>query len=222
MYTLVIETSTEQGVVAILKGRELVQASYLPFGYNQSNNLLPHIQMLFQSVGMALQQIDLIAVGVGPGSYTGIRIGAAAAKTLAYACQKPLIGVCTLEAFLPQTTGPFAAILDAKISGCYVLKGLWDGKTASYDAAPQVVPLEQLPDLVTPGTRLITPYARILRTKIDKLHANVYPHWSELPPCPQHLGRRALYKHPHQEAISLELLYLRETEAERNKNRSLK
>ena len=98
MHTLIIETSTEQGVVAILKDETVLEVSYLPFGYNQSNYLLPHLQSLFQTSGLTPQQIDAIGVGIGPGSYTGIRIGAAAAKTLAYACRKPLIGISSLEA----------------------------------------------------------------------------------------------------------------------------
>lgn len=225
LVTLIIETSTEQGVVAILKGERLVHANYLPFGYNQSNHLLPHIQKLFQENGLAPQQIDLIGVGIGPGSYTGIRIGAAAAKTLAYACRKPLVGICSLEAFLPKEHGPFGAIIDAKIGGCYLLQGIWDGKKAVYSVPPRVAPLEQLPETLPAGIMLTTPYAQNLKAKIDKIHPHFYPHWIETPPCPHHIGLRALEKY-HQGNIvdfdgQLELLYLRETEAERAKNAKL-
>jgi tRNA threonylcarbamoyladenosine biosynthesis protein TsaB len=222
MYTLIIETSTEQGVVAILKREKLIQASYLPFGYNQSNHLLPHIQNLFRENNLTPQQIDLIGVGIGPGSYTGIRIGAAVAKTLAYACRKPLVGISSLEAFLPEQYGPFGTIIDAKIGGCYLIQGVWDGKKAAYNAPPRVIPLEQLPETLPAGTVLATPYAQNLKAKIDKIHPHVYPHWIETPPCPLHLGLHALEKYHQGDIVNfdgqLELLYLRETEAEREKN----
>lgn len=221
LHTLIIETSTEQGVVAILKGKALVEACYLPFGYNQSNHLLPLIQILFQKTGLTVQQIDMIGLGIGPGSYTGIRIGAAAAKTLAYACQKPLIGISSLEAFLPKEAGPFGAIIDAKVGGCYLLQGICDGKKTTYIGSPQVIPLEKLPEHLPIGTSLVTPYAQSLRAKIDKLHPNTYPHWTETRPCPHHFGLRFLEK--YEEGVNgfdapFELLYLRETEAERIKN----
>lgn len=222
MYTLIIETSTERGTVAILKDDTLIKSSTLPFGTNQSNHLLPHIQALFEMAGLTPQQIDLIGVGIGPGSYTGIRIGAATAKTLAYTCRKPLAGISSLEAFLPDQPGPFGAIIDAKIGGCYLLQGHWDGKQAIYHAPARAVPLEQLTKELPGGTVLVTPCASSLKAKIDKIHPNAYPFWIEAPPCPHHLGLRALEKYRQGEIVNfdgqLDLLYLRETEAERKKN----
>lgn len=214
MYTLVIETSTERGIVALLKGSSLVQSSHLPFGYSQSNHLLPYIQNLFVSAKISPHEIDLIGVGIGPGSYTGIRVGAAVAKTIAYACRKPLAGICTLEAFIPQDyTGPFAAIIDAKISGCYLLKGHYTGEKAIYDSKPQVVALDALQHEISQDTLLVTPYAQNLKAKVDAACPNNMWKWVELPPCPTQLGSLARVDGGSLDA-QLDLLYLRETQAE--------
>ena len=123
MLTLLIEASTERGMIAILDKENILFHEELPFGYNNSKYLLPTIEKALHVTNLSVKQLSTIAVGIGPGSYTGIRIAAATAKALSYACKIPLVGICTLEGFVPNRDGSFATIIDAKISGTYLIKG---------------------------------------------------------------------------------------------------
>ncbi len=106
MLTLLIETSTERGLIALFDETTALFQVDLPFGYNNSKYLLPMLKQELKESSHTLDQIALVAVGIGPGSYTGIRIGATVAKTLSFAQKLPLIGICSLEGFIPNRDGP--------------------------------------------------------------------------------------------------------------------
>jgi tRNA threonylcarbamoyladenosine biosynthesis protein TsaB len=95
---LAMDTSTASMSIAIIENGQLVQESHIHAERNHSLHLMPMIQELLQSTGMKLADLTGLAVGVGPGSYTGVRIGVTAAKTLAWTLKLPLIGVSSLEA----------------------------------------------------------------------------------------------------------------------------
>lgn len=84
--------------------------------------LLPHIEMLLQAAQVEKQQLRVVAVSLGPGSFTGLRIGLATAKALAYALGIPLIGVPTLEALAYNCPAPgllLSPFLDAQKGNVY-------------------------------------------------------------------------------------------------------
>ena len=90
---------------------------------NHAEILLPLIQTLFETTGVTVQQLSGIAVSIGPGSFTGLRIGLATAKGLAYESGVPLVGVSTLHANAARVRRGDALIgsmLDARKSEVYV------------------------------------------------------------------------------------------------------
>src|SRR5690554_5686785 len=95
---LVIDTSTAVMTIALMAGDELLAESSERVERKHSNKLVPAIQALIHSLGMTMKDVDGVAVGVGPGSYTGVRIGVTLAKTLAWSLNIPLFGVSSLEA----------------------------------------------------------------------------------------------------------------------------
>lgn len=96
---LCLETATKSCSVALAKDGELLHfKEEVSEKYSHSEQLTPFIDSLLQEQGIALTDLDAIAVSKGPGSYTGLRIGVSTAKGLCYALDKPLIGVSTLEA----------------------------------------------------------------------------------------------------------------------------
>lgn len=95
---LAIDTSTAALTVAVVAGGELLGQHQSKAERNHSMNLIPGIQSLLQSLGMRPADLDAVAAGQGPGSYTGVRIAVSVAKTLAWSLQKPLIGISSLEA----------------------------------------------------------------------------------------------------------------------------
>ena len=123
MPALLIETGTERGMTAIVDGEAILFHAILPLGYHNSRYLLPEIEKGLQQLNLAVKNLQYIACGQGPGSYTGIRVGATVAKSLAFACKLPLIGISTLQTFVPDKEGAFAVLIDAKIGGVYMIKG---------------------------------------------------------------------------------------------------
>lgn len=95
---LAIDTSTAAMTVALMDGNELWGEMTEIVDRDHSTKLHPVIHDLLTSKGITIKELDSIAVGRGPGSYTGVRIGVTFAKTLAWTMQIPLIGISSLEA----------------------------------------------------------------------------------------------------------------------------
>lgn len=98
MLILAIDTSTKVGAVAIYSEEKGVIAEIiLNCGNNHSENIMNAVDALFKMSKSSIKDIDKIAVSIGPGSFTGIRIGVGIAKGLAYSLNKPIVGVNTLD-----------------------------------------------------------------------------------------------------------------------------
>ena len=99
VYILNIETSTKACSVALHKNGELiVYREDVTANFSHSEKLLKFISELFSDAKLSLSDLDAIAVSMGPGSYTGLRIGVSTAKGLCYGLDIPLISISTLKA----------------------------------------------------------------------------------------------------------------------------
>jgi tRNA threonylcarbamoyladenosine biosynthesis protein TsaB len=159
-------------------------------------------------------------VGIGPGSYTGIRVGVMTAKAMSYAAKVPLVGVCTLQCFVPSQNGEFAVLIDAKIGGAYVITGSKKGKTISYDIEPRVCELDKVGNLLKP--MIVTPNGKMLQTKLERLYSGAQWEWEERSPDAMHMNEMAQDKFKKGEiAVNghLDLMYLRKTQAEIEKQK---
>jgi len=97
MNILGIDTSTSNLSVAVLDGSGLI-AEYSKYLDRQTSQLLlPTIKKMLRKAQLSLDSIDTFAVGLGPGSFTGLRIGVSAIKGLSFACSKPIVGIPTLD-----------------------------------------------------------------------------------------------------------------------------
>ncbi len=99
MKVLAIETSTLAGGVALMDEKRLIAEYRLDVVVHHSERILSAIDLLLKESGTTVAELDAIAVSVGPGSFTGLRVGLATAKGLAIGRGKPLVLVPTLEAF---------------------------------------------------------------------------------------------------------------------------
>lgn len=116
-WTLAIETSVLTSSVALLDG-EVVQAeSTVKTARGHASRLLPMVESVLETAGITTADLDLIVVPLGPGSFTGIRIGLSTAKGLAWALKIPAVGICSLE-ILARGSGiqntPIVSVLDAR------------------------------------------------------------------------------------------------------------
>jgi len=97
MLFLGIETSTSWGSLALAEGDRVLAEWDLNLSQTHSERLLPGLAHMFVSTGIDINQIDVITVAIGPGSFTGLRIGLTTAKALALATAKPIVGIPTLD-----------------------------------------------------------------------------------------------------------------------------
>lgn len=132
MHVLALETSQRQASLAALGEKGTVLAcQQLSSEQRTAKSLTPAIQNLLAEVAWKPQELDLICVATGPGSFTGLRIGVVTAKTLAYATGAKLVGIHTLSALAariaPQPSRLWA-ILDAQrqelFAACLTEKGI--------------------------------------------------------------------------------------------------
>ncbi|XOF34046.1 MAG: tRNA (adenosine(37)-N6)-threonylcarbamoyltransferase complex dimerization subunit type 1 TsaB [Candidatus Electrothrix sp. YB6] len=123
---LSIETATGCGSVALTKGgirngKVLAEATAQP-EITHSRRLLGSVDWIMQAAGADWNDLDGVAVSLGPGSFTGLRIGMAAAKGIVFAARKPLLGVQTLDAVAlscPVIDRPLWCLLDARKQEVY-------------------------------------------------------------------------------------------------------
>ncbi len=128
MKILAADTSTSCGSVALIDFNESTHQGVLLAEYlitrteTHNRRLLPEIDRILKSTGLTLDDIDAFAVGTGPGSFTGLRIGVTTFKTLAWSLEKPLKGVPSLMALARQFTyfqGFICPMIDARKGEVY-------------------------------------------------------------------------------------------------------
>lgn len=122
MKILAFDTSNQTLAVALLEDQELLAETTLTVKKNHSISLMPVIDFLVKQVGFEPCDLDRIAVAQGPGSYTGLRVAVATAKTLAYSLKIDLVGVSSLQALAMPVTSSKVVIplIDARRDHAYV------------------------------------------------------------------------------------------------------
>ena len=122
MKILALETSAVTPSAAVTEDDRLLAQSFQNSGLTHSATLMPMVSDLLKNTGLALQDMDVIAVAAGPGSFTGVRIGVAAAKGLAWPEDKPCAPCSTLESMAWQCAhvgGEICAAMDARRNQVY-------------------------------------------------------------------------------------------------------
>ena len=120
MKLLAFDTSNQALSLAVLEDEHLLAQTTLNIKKNHSITLMPAIDFLMNSLDMKPMDLDRIVVAQGPGSYTGLRIAVATAKTLAHTLKIELVGVSSLLALVPeQVEGLVISIMDARRNNVY-------------------------------------------------------------------------------------------------------
>lgn len=128
MKTLAIETSGAVGGVAALADGRVLGERMFSRPMNHAQELFPALRDLVSCVGWTPRTPELVAVSIGPGSYTGLRVGVASAKMLSYAISAALIGVPTFDVLMRNVPGSHAnasPVIDAKRGQVYVCPYEW-------------------------------------------------------------------------------------------------
>lgn len=231
MRLLAVESSTLTGAVALLEGDTVVAESRLNIAVTHSERLLTAVDHLLAGARWRLPDLDGLAVAVGPGSFTGLRIGVSTMKSLAFATGKPLVGVPTLDALawtLPFAAHPVCPILDARKGEVYTalyrteagrLERLWEPRAlAAGDLADELRSAVRGP-VVFLGDG-VAPFRHVLAGALGAAARFAPPaHRLTSAATVGDLGRQALERGETADPATLVPLYVRRSEAELGRER---
>ncbi len=127
---LALDTATPVGSVALCTAEGIVVSRYFDVGLQHSQRLFSEVEAALEAADMDVGEVQAVAVAIGPGSFTGLRIGLSAAKGLCLAAGKDIVTVSTLEALaarLPFARLPICTVLDARKREVYA--ALYDTAT---------------------------------------------------------------------------------------------
>lgn len=166
MKVLGIDTSTMMGAVGIVEGEDILAELRTNVAVTHSERLMLHIDGLLRSARLTLDDIGGFAVTVGPGSFTGLRIGLAAVKGLAYGTGRPVAGISSLDVLadnLPYSRYQAAPALDARKGMVYAaLYRTADGAPVML-MPPSVITPDGLAETITEPTIFVGEGAYVYR-----------------------------------------------------------
>lgn len=122
MKILALETSAKSVSCAVVEDGAPLASAYQCTGLTHSRTLLPMVDAMLKNADLTIGDMDALAIAAGPGSFTGLRIGIAAVKGLAWAADKPCLGVSTLEAMAQNAAhidGLIVGAMDARRAQVY-------------------------------------------------------------------------------------------------------
>lgn len=146
MKVLAIDTSTVMASCALLDEENLLGEFSLNQNMGHSENLVPMVKTLLDNLNLKVSDIDLYGVALGPGSFTGLRIGIATVKAFAHVYNKPIVGVSTLEglAFNVRASGVIVPIIDARKNRVYTGIYKWEDGYLNNVEEPTVMEIDEL------------------------------------------------------------------------------
>lgn len=157
MKLLAFDTSTEYLSLALMQGDDITTFDVLA-GQSHSQLILPQIQVLLADAGLQVKDLQGVAFGAGPGSFTGVRIAAGVAQGLGFGAGLPVAGICTLQA-LAEASGAdkVLACLDARMGEVYFAAyiknaGSWQAVIEPGLYKPEAVPAVEGSDWVGAGS----------------------------------------------------------------------
>jgi tRNA threonylcarbamoyladenosine biosynthesis protein TsaB len=210
-----VETSTLAGGVALLDGDQVVAEYVLDVRATHAERLMAAIDRVLSDASWSVEDVDGLAVAIGPGSFTGLRIGLSNVKGLALALRLPVVAVPTLDAFaarLPFAALPVCPVLDARKGEVYASLYRWDGSAMRREWDYLAIPPADLASRLVEPVILVGDGAASIHSPFARLappHAMV-----PSPAAVAHLGLRGLRAGDTVAAAALVPLYLRPSEAE--------
>jgi tRNA threonylcarbamoyladenosine biosynthesis protein TsaB len=213
MKVLGIESSGTRGGVALLDSGTVLGTRLFEKGMVHGREIAPSIRSLLDELRWAPEAIDLIACDLGPGSYTGLRVGLAAAKGLALALARPLVGVASLDALAEAARGRAPVLcpaIDAKWEQIYGAVYEDGRRTTDYLAEKPDAFAARVPKGAFVLGDALDQYGGLFRDIVRAPREL----WDPRPETVALLGQRLHEQGVRHDAATLVPLYLRPTEAE--------
>ncbi|KPU26905.1 peptidase M22 [Caloranaerobacter sp. TR13] len=152
MKILAIDTSSIVATCAILDEDKLIGEYILNNKRTHSQKIMPIIKEILENSELKLEDIDVFAVSIGPGSFTGLRIGVATIKSLAHVLNKKVIGIPTLDALafnLPYSDGIIVPMMDARRDRVFTGIYKWENGDLCVIKKADTIELDELMDILS-------------------------------------------------------------------------
>ncbi len=226
-WLLAIETSTRYGGLALFNHEKLLQTSMFSPEKPASEYLVPNIQEMLVKECITEQDLSSVAVSIGPGSFTGLRVGLTAAKTMAWQLKIPVYTVSSLMALAASSdvvSQPVAAIMDARrkeVYGAYfyvqsALKRVTEDMVMKLDDFLGLAPVS--------GIHVIGDAILVYKNNLDRHHLQItFADKSLCYPSPVYVGKLVFQNMARtssgKDIFGISPVYLRQSEAEINWDR---
>lgn len=203
MLYLILDTATPFIICGLAKDKKILAQT--TFKKNDTHLTILQIERLLQKTGYTLQDLYAISVGIGPGSYTGIRMASVIAEGLAYSKRLPVVTFSSLHLFSSRKKGPFYSVLSAYLSGVYCLQGVKEKDNLTFSNKPELLSFEKLKDLADGKSSFVTPDYTLLSERAPFIS------WEKRVPHLEGAVQTSYYKMLCQEFTSMPIspLYLR-------------
>lgn len=222
MNILGIETSTKTGSVAVVNEKGLVAQYTLSIEITHSERLMSTLDRVLKDARLSLDEIHGYAVSIGPGSFTGLRVGISTVKGLAFATGRPIAAVPTLEAMawnIPFCGHAVCPMLDAKKREVYAGIYRFEGAALVCDMDAAAIDVHALLSRITGTAVFVGEAAMLYRAEIEKALAGralfaPLSHSSPSAGSVAEIGLRMIEQDIVSDVDSLSPMYIRRPEAE--------
>ncbi len=230
MKQLVIDTASYNGGVGIIENERILGIFYLNVPLTHSQRLLHQVYSLLQSLNLSVSDLNAVTFSMGPGTFTGLRIGLATAKSLSFCLEIPLLMVPTLEAYAMAIPGKGfkAPLLDARKKE--VFAALYEDENQEFRPLikPTVISINDFLASL-PGNQTIHFFgsgAQVYKTVIEKTLGNYACFTAEdilmrVIPALGNLGYKRFKNKEFADIISAEPYYIRRSDAEIAKGKNI-
>ncbi|KAB3532065.1 tRNA (adenosine(37)-N6)-threonylcarbamoyltransferase complex dimerization subunit type 1 TsaB [Alkaliphilus serpentinus] len=226
MKLLALDTSSMVATVAIMEEDKLIAETVLNHKKTHSSQLMPLIKEALDNCGLTPADIDYFAASLGPGSFTGLRIGITTIKAMAQALNKPVVGVSTLDALaynLPCSEGILCPIIDAQRDNLYTARYKWKKQELNRISDYDILHIDELIDVLNNQNEKIiflgdgiNQFQQILEGSLKE--KALFPHNALSIPRASSIGGLALIQIKEgnvQKAEELLPIYMRKSQAEK-------
>lgn len=222
MYILGIETATKTGGVAIVSELGVLAEYTLNIEVTHSERLMSTVDRVLKDTGLDMASIDGFGISIGPGSFTGLRIGLSTVKGLAFTTGRPVAAVPTLKALAwntPHARYPVCPLLDAKKKEVYAALYRQDGKDLVQEFPESVLSLADLAGKVAGEVLFTGEGSRLFAGEIERLfgtRARLAPLAATVPSAASvaEIAFLMLQRGQRADPDALSPLYIRRPEAE--------
>ena len=226
MLILALDTSSPAGSLAVLRNEKIIGVLSTSSEETYSSRMFRHLDYLMKELSLALDQFDLFAVDAGPGSFTGLRVGLAAAKGWAEVYKKPIAAVSGLEAVAMQarSTAPWLVpVLDARRGQLYFGFYRRGGKALALEGEECVMTPREFLSLLRTRSRsrefsIVTPDPEIITKELSQVETfrtlAIEEVSAVLAPFIGQIGFRLAQSGQLTDSLKLDANYVRRSDAE--------